>query len=742
MRKIVSLLLALAVCFSLALPAIPSARAATGDEIRAAKKIISVVYDDSGSMYGDRWVYANYAMQALTAQLNARDELYITYMSNPYSATKVNLSDINAAVTGVRNWSQSAGTPGESLNTAKAQLDSISEKDSSTQFWLVILTDGVIEMSGTIQSKLNSFKGSRMSNGSTLNIVYLAMGPGATSANSDAKDGLYAFDAANLGDITDAMAEIANLVSSRIPADRLKQVDDTTISFSSDLPLYSISVLAQQSTASVVGADSAEGPLNINRNIPLDASDPFFGTTTTLYGNAAVLNLIDSSGTGSVIQSGTYTIKFSEPVDISDLVVQYEPAIGMKLKVTRGGVEVQDTGVLASGEKVNIELIPVIPGTDQEIKDSSLPKGIIWSIEYVVDGNAEKTEPGNKLTGVILKSGDNMIRGTMQIPGFAPSVYEIYFDIEEIVYNFGIKVDQPDPLAYYRSNGETTSEHGSLTFWITNDGVPLTKEELKALDLKLKVDSLTCDDSGVEGFLNRFGKVPADCSLKLNDDGSFTMTPNPIVPFTSFLTKAGDYTLTVTVNRDSTVTATGRFTLLPRAEDWIELIKLVVSIIVLWHLIYTLFIKYKFHGQEVRFRRYQLRDDNGGGIPLSGPSNNDSCTLSFMRLFTPYNFLAFWERGCIYKYRDLTLVAGPGGTVSVSGKSIAKTVSHYGLSSEDPETRLKRINKSLDATEMVIDEEKGKTVRTAMDTPLSAETPVYFRTRPDDDRIWSLYFGE
>ncbi len=732
MRKIVSLLLALALCLSLMLSAVPHADAATGDEIRAAKKIISVVYDDSGSMFGDRWVYANYAMQALTAQLNARDKLYITYMSNPYTATEVSLSDINAAVSGVRHWSQSAGTPGESLNTAKAKLDGISEEDSSTQFWLVILTDGVIEMSGTIQSKLNSFKGSRMSNGSTLNIVYLAMGSGATSAKADTRGGLYTYEAANLGDITGAMAEIANLVSSRISVDKLKQVDSTTVSFSSDLPLYSISVLAQQSTASVVSADSAEGALNIDRNIPLDASDPFHNTATTLYGNAAVLNLTDSSGTGRIIQPGTYTIRFSDPVDTDDLVIQYEPAIGMKLKVTRGGVEIQDTGVLASGEKVNIELIPVIPGTDQEIKGSSLPKGITWSIEYVVDGNTEKSEPGNKLTGVVLKSGDNMIRGTMQIPGFAPSVYEIYFDIEEIVYNFGIKVDQPDPLAYFRSNGETTSEHGTLTFWITNDGVPLTKEELKSLDLKLKVDSLTCDDSNVEGFLNRFGKVPAGCTLKLNDDGSFTLTPNPIIPFTSFLTQAGDYRVTVMLSRDNTVTASGEFTLFPRIEDWIELGSLLVSLFVLWHLIFVLFIKYKFAGQDVCYRVYQLRAD-GGGISLEGETD-----YIHLKPMTLRNFFSF-RRACIQEFYGLTLQAGPRGRVIVTGKSIASQVRFYGPSTSDPNRRLKAIASSLDPT---VTDESDPDTRTASNQVLDSETPVYFRSEVGDPRIWCLYFEE
>ena len=48
-----------------------TAQATTGDEVRASKKIISVVYDDSSSMYGERWSYTDYAMQALIALLNA-----------------------------------------------------------------------------------------------------------------------------------------------------------------------------------------------------------------------------------------------------------------------------------------------------------------------------------------------------------------------------------------------------------------------------------------------------------------------------------------------------------------------------------------------------------------------------------------------------------------------------------------------------------------------------------------------
>lgn len=53
------------------------------------RKVVSVVYDDSGSMSSNNsmnWSYANYAAQTLCGLLNAEDELNITYMSNPGTA--------------------------------------------------------------------------------------------------------------------------------------------------------------------------------------------------------------------------------------------------------------------------------------------------------------------------------------------------------------------------------------------------------------------------------------------------------------------------------------------------------------------------------------------------------------------------------------------------------------------------------------------------------------------------------
>ena len=732
MKKCVSNLIVLVLCLSIILCLPAKVFAADGDEIRAAKKIISVVYDDSGSMEGERWVYANYATQALTALLNEQDELYITYMSRATSSSEVDLSNIAAAVKNIRNWPHSAGTPGESLDTAKSRLDSITESDESTQFWLVILTDGEIDMEQTIQEKLNSFKGSRMSNDSTLNIAYLAMGPGAVAASADKSNGLYTYVAADSASISTTMSEIANLISGRIAADNVKQVDERTISFHSDLPLYSISVLSQSSSAKVAAATSAEQTLNINRNIGLDAFDLFRATTLTLFGNASVINLENGSGVSQVIPAGTYTITFTEPVRKEDLVVQYEPAIGLKMLLTRGGVEITDTSVLREDDQIAVEIIPVVPGTDDPIDTSSLPKGIDWTLEYKVDDQHIDSAKGSKLPRITIRQGDNLIRGTMQIPGFAPSVYDIYFRVEPFVLNLGIQADQPDPLAYYRkSAGDGSIDGGSMTFRITNDGVVLSREELKDLGVKLEVIDVVCDNSAVEGFLNRFGKIPAKCSLHLEDDGSYVLTPVPVVPFTAFLMMAGDYTVTVAIEGDPAITATGTFTMVPQISDWIDLSILLAILLLLGYLIYIFFIKYKFTGQVVCYEVFRP-NSTGGSIELIRDA--DSIVLK------PFTWnLLLPKRACEAKFYGLTLQAGPDGIVIVTGKSIAKAVSYYGTSSARPTTSMRAIQAVLQSTELP--GSNGRIETTAPDQSLSAELPIYFRSEGDRN-IWRLRVQE
>ena len=46
------------------------------------RKNVSVAYDNSGSMSGNKWDFANYAMQSFCGMMNSEDKLFITYIFN------------------------------------------------------------------------------------------------------------------------------------------------------------------------------------------------------------------------------------------------------------------------------------------------------------------------------------------------------------------------------------------------------------------------------------------------------------------------------------------------------------------------------------------------------------------------------------------------------------------------------------------------------------------------------------
>ena len=94
MKKLLSTLLAIIIVLSVML-SLPISVSAESLYIR---KIVSVVYDDSGSMDGNKWAYANYAMQSFCGMLNSDDQLFITYMSHSQQSTNYNPEKIDCDV--------------------------------------------------------------------------------------------------------------------------------------------------------------------------------------------------------------------------------------------------------------------------------------------------------------------------------------------------------------------------------------------------------------------------------------------------------------------------------------------------------------------------------------------------------------------------------------------------------------------------------------------------------------------
>lgn len=677
LKKLIAISLCLCMLFALAVVA----HANTGNEVKAAKKIISVVYDDTGSMFSegeDRVSYANYAMQSLIALLNPQDELYITFMSKE-AAQRFDASAVESSVETIRTWGEQGATLYSNVDIAYNAIEGISAEPSD-QFWLFTFTDGEmyedldkleedipIEKT-TLQTNFRNFANKTMNNGTSLNVVYLAVGKDALKLDDDKSIGLYTFSSDSGESIRNSVNEIAGLISGRMDCENVKSIDDKTIGFTLPLPAVSISVLSHNSQAVVTSAGAEGIGLNVERNIRLDTSDTPYAQAD-LKGNASSLNYTDAGGFKKSISKGDYQIEFSDSVKAEDVLIQYEPAIGLKLTVSKDGVEVGDTATLQSGDKVDIDITPVVSGTSEVIPDADLPTNTTWKTEYRVDGDAKKSSDGKQLKDVELELGDNMVIGTMFIPGYAPLVYELNFDIAEIIYHLGIETVQPDDPVFKRSKlGEKgINDTNEIRFYLTNDGQRMTKEDIDKGGIRLKTEDIELENGG-------FGFSKGSFTFRLNDDGSFTLVPNQTGPlgagwFNGFI-KTGDYHITVYPDRDNSVRTTAHFSI--NGSVWETIIPLIIIFIILVLLAYIIFllVKPKFKTQLLTVETYRPDNDNSVGIYKSDMDDTIRLKKFGCHLFS-------LSSACYAEYNGFKIVATRSDGPIITGPSIIKAADSY-----------------------------------------------------------------
>lgn len=730
MISVLMLILVMIATGSKTVYAADNARATTnndsGDTVTSPKKIISVVYDDSGSMAGERWTYANYSLQTLTSLLNTQDELYVTYMSDPSDAKKISLTDIQDSVDKIRDKEDSHNTPEESIDTAVGKLDSVKGTDATTQYWLIIMTDGAINgMSNEeLQKKIDSVKNKKMDNGSSMYIDYLGMGD-AWNIKADEANGLYSFKATD-DKILDVMKALANQISGRIEVDSadITQVDKKTVKVHSELPLYSLSVLSQESDAKVLSA-KAENELDVERNISLNATDLKNGIKKEkMFGNAAVI----SNGSKAIYQ-GDYTINFSKKVDVKNLTFLYEPAIEFIVNITKQGIKVDDPKTLKVGDKIDIEIVPVVPGTDTQISDSVLPKNTAFGVQYAVNESVVKKSSSRSLTDVKIKAGKNVINTQMQIPGFVPITKQVamFHPIEKVDYSF--KINQSDGASYNRSKLELISGK-EIQFWILGNGKKLSKKDTK--DIKIDVVVAGVDKSGIKekgfrGFINRFGLKNAKVKIQQKEDGSYILKLKHPIAIAPFATHAGKYTVKVTFDNNKKTSSKVTFTVVPEIGEWFWMIVCIFVIIFILYILDILFLKSKFHGETVYYTQYRLLSDGSGKLQAG---QGDAKRLPFL---TPNLFIPFVTRSASVTFQGMKLVADES-IVKIPGKAIKQSVYAYGKSSDKPEKHLGRIVKSM----KVVDSTKSKKETIIPDVILN-QNKTYFKSGENDRTVWAMH---
>lgn len=366
-KKAFALLLTVILLAGICTAAIPASAESTPQ-----KRIINVVYDDSGSMYGgnnDTWCQAKYAMEVFAAMLTKQDVMNIYVMSDygkrgPYltldgkSGTAANVASVHNMLT------TTGGTPFASVKKAYNDLN----KNRNGEKWLVVLTDGAF--TDVAASYPDQFFGKK---DDSVKVMFLSIGaatPGITENKS--KDIYFERAAGNndiLGKITDICTRVFNT--------HKLEIDITTKKFSFDIPMSELKIFAQGENVNIKGIKNSTDKLITSSESPVSVKY----SEIPYKGGAKGSSLINTSLQGSIL---TFSEKFAageytaEVENATTIEIYYKPNVEIKAFLTDNeGNEVTKASDLQAGE-YKLEFCFVEAGTDKKLGSSKL----LGEVEY------------------------------------------------------------------------------------------------------------------------------------------------------------------------------------------------------------------------------------------------------------------------------------------------------------------------------------------------------------------------
>ena len=512
MRRKVSLLLSIVLLSGLL--AIAGTMVAHASSIKP-KKIVSIVYDDSGSMYDamNSWEYASYGIQAMAGLLDEDDVLFVTYMSNPDVYVEYSLSDKQDSVDKIRNHNTSGATPAKSIETANSALQDYYSNHSSeaSDYWLITFTDGGLNENAVMEDKVKEAVSSDNTMGFKLNNMYFPLGDDALIKN-EKTDGVSVIDKNGDGKpdkladgnaFIEALGIEADIISGRIRIDKsqIQKTGDNTLEFKYRLPLYNIEVLSQKSAAVVEKATCVEKELTIASSVALQAPDKM---SDELKGTATLINNKPSN-----IPASTYTIRFKDKVNLDSIVIMVEPAIDIKLTVERNGQRINSGNPFTEGDKLNLKGTVVEAGTDNPIDISLLPASTTFETGYRATSASDNASEDH-YDDLILKAEETELYTSVIIPGCLPITDSLTVH-PQLPPDYTVK-SNPDNFHLTQSNLRN-GDAQPLVFTIYKDGKPIDYNEAKTLNFTASTSCALWNDWMLEG------------KAELQSDGTFVYTP-------------------------------------------------------------------------------------------------------------------------------------------------------------------------------------------------------------------------
>ena len=362
----------------LLLPLIPvgSASAAEGQASYTKNKIVSVLFDNSGSMKNDggvvyRWEYAKYAIQTLMTTLGKNDKLIITPMNKSGSTAKVeeytdpsvievNLAaeDREAEIQRVIHSSffaeaPTGQTPPKGIEVAVKQLverygmkltsEVAADEESENEYFLVVLTDGAFTGIGGDVNKTAELFEEDLSKYAAFQSIYIGFDVNALdlrdAASLENKANFTAYKAANTSEIGGVMESVANRITGRYPYElpKAELVGKNTVTIDLANVGFSLRTVTVMATNTNARPDKSILPTYNGAAVSVGQQARFESPVEGMNGG---FTTVLSRGTNGTFSGGKIVLTLDSAIEDNAVIsVLLEPALTLEpiIEVNDGG---------------------------------------------------------------------------------------------------------------------------------------------------------------------------------------------------------------------------------------------------------------------------------------------------------------------------------------------------------------------------------------------------------------------
>lgn len=465
---------------------LPLSAFAKGEE--AKERVVSLVYDDSGSMRNnDRWKYANYALQSLVALLDEKDKFSYVPMSKPNEPLNISLTKDKrqTEIEGIGAWKTYLNTPFSAVETAMQSIKKEADIDGKREFWLIVLTDGAFndlekdKVGGKEQilQKLAQFKKEMDAKKISLHPVLITM---EEDLGQQEKEQLNTFKEiwkkeingvtmpSNGEDgIVKSVNQVAALVANRDPFSSVESIVKTKVvgkrvEITTPFPLKRMTLVRQSPSLPDYQVTQISKPLQLQSSFSIHAPGE-----AKLFGNIVHI----STENEEVIKPGTYTIEVDQDIEKEGLQVLVEPALNYTVSTYA-----KDDSSQKNVEKMYEGVTAVI-----EAKPTELPvQSSYFQAELEIEGKQYpmKWDDKKHVFYYEMKIAKGLVRGKvhMNIKGFYRQTKEFKIEVTEKP-----KLSLQTITKDYEE--KVTNLENSKPFIIQPqlDGKPMTEEAVKKL---------------------------------------------------------------------------------------------------------------------------------------------------------------------------------------------------------------------------------------------------------------------